>query len=133
MKPWQFDPTKWTAWTLSKLGLARDLRRVPNEKILLSEIGEKNRQIESRLSEHSQPVCEKAQALFAEAGEQLQAASAAWESAKCEYAKAAQKKLDLTKEQLAELRIQFERAVAELREAIQQWHAAHQQLAVQLA
>jgi len=133
VKPWQFDPTKWVTWTLSKLGLARDLRRVPNEKILLSEIGEKNRQIESRLSGHSQPVCEKAQALFAEAGEQLQAASAAWESAKREYAKAAQKKLELTKEQLAELRLQFEAAVAELREAIQQWHAAHQQLAVQLA
>ena len=39
----------------------------------------------------------------------------------------------LTKEQLAELRVQFEAAVAELREAIRQWHAAHQQLALQLA
>jgi stearoyl-CoA desaturase (delta-9 desaturase) len=29
VKPWQFDPTKWIIWTLSKLGLARDLRRVP--------------------------------------------------------------------------------------------------------
>ena len=46
---------------------------------------------------------------------------------------AAQKKLELTKEQLAELRVQLEATVAELREAIRQWHAAHQQLAVQLA
>jgi prefoldin subunit 5 len=53
--------------------------------------------------------------------------------AKGDYGKAAQKKLDLTKEQLAEVRTQMEAAVAELREAIQQWHAAHQQLAVQLA
>jgi stearoyl-CoA desaturase (Delta-9 desaturase) len=32
VKPWNFDPTKWIIWTLSKLGLARNLRRVPVEK-----------------------------------------------------------------------------------------------------
>jgi stearoyl-CoA desaturase (delta-9 desaturase) len=133
VKWWQFDPTKWAAWTLSKFGLTSDLRRVPNEKIMLAEIGEKNRLLESRLSACSQPVCEKAQALFAEAEQKLSAAAAAWERAKNEYSKAAQKKLELTKEQLAELRVQFETAVAELREAMKQWHAAHQQLAVQLA
>ena len=31
--PWQFDPTKWLIWTLSKLGLTRNLRRVPADKI----------------------------------------------------------------------------------------------------
>ena len=41
--------------------------------------------------------------------------------------------LDRAEEQLAELRVQFEAAVAELREAIRQWHAAHKQLALQLA
>jgi len=30
---WQWDPTKWTIWTLSKLGLASKLRQVPEEKI----------------------------------------------------------------------------------------------------
>jgi stearoyl-CoA desaturase (Delta-9 desaturase) len=33
VKPWQFDPTKWIIWTLSKLRLVRSLRRVPAEKI----------------------------------------------------------------------------------------------------
>jgi stearoyl-CoA desaturase (delta-9 desaturase) len=33
VKPWQFDPTKWLIWTLSKLGLTRNLRRVPADKI----------------------------------------------------------------------------------------------------
>jgi stearoyl-CoA desaturase (delta-9 desaturase) len=33
VKPWQIDPTKWIIWTLSKLKLTRDLRRVPDEKI----------------------------------------------------------------------------------------------------
>ena len=27
VKPWQFDPTKWIIWTLSKVGLANRLRR----------------------------------------------------------------------------------------------------------
>ncbi len=133
VKPWQFDPTKWTVWMLGKLGLARDLRRVPNEIIMLAEIGQKNKMPEQKLSGHARPVCEKSQALFAEAGEKLNSASEAWECAKTEYAKAVQKKLDLTKEQLAELQVRLEAAVADLRDAIKQWHTAHQQLAGQLA
>ncbi len=37
VKPWQVDPTKWIIWSLSKLGLTRDLRRVPAEKIKAAE------------------------------------------------------------------------------------------------
>ena len=33
VKPWQYDPTKWMIWTLSKLGLTQNLRRAPAEKI----------------------------------------------------------------------------------------------------
>ena len=36
VKPWQFDPTKWLIWTLSKFGLVSKLRRVSREKILLA-------------------------------------------------------------------------------------------------
>ncbi|MDD5262324.1 MAG: fatty acid desaturase [Methylacidiphilales bacterium] len=32
-KPWQFDPTKWLIWILSKVGLTRGLRQVPAQKI----------------------------------------------------------------------------------------------------
>lgn len=34
VKPWQIDPTKWVIWLLSKVGLARNLRRTPEERIL---------------------------------------------------------------------------------------------------
>ena len=37
VKPWEFDPTKWIIWTFSKLGLTRNLRRVPNDKILAAQ------------------------------------------------------------------------------------------------
>ncbi len=33
IKPWHWDPTKWVIWILWKLGLAQDLRRVPEETI----------------------------------------------------------------------------------------------------
>jgi stearoyl-CoA desaturase (delta-9 desaturase) len=49
IKPWQWDPTKWTIWTLSKLGLVEDLRQVAPEKILLAELRETNRRAEERL------------------------------------------------------------------------------------
>lgn len=133
VKPWQFDPTKWAAWTLSKISLTSDLRRVPDEKIELAEIRQKDKELAEQLSNTPEPVCEKTQALFAEAGVKLHSAVESWEHAKNEYSKAAQKKLNLTKEQLAELRARFDEAVVELRDAIAQWHAAHQQLAGQLA
>jgi stearoyl-CoA desaturase (delta-9 desaturase) len=49
VKPWQIDPTKWMIWTLSKLGLVRKLRRVPTEKIVLAELAEAQRQLETEL------------------------------------------------------------------------------------
>jgi stearoyl-CoA desaturase (delta-9 desaturase) len=50
VKPWQWDPTKWTIWTLSKLGLASNLRRVPDSKILLAEMGEARQRAEEKLA-----------------------------------------------------------------------------------
>ena len=50
VKPWQWDPTKWTIWTLSKLGLTSNLRRVPDSKILLAEMGEARKRAEEKLA-----------------------------------------------------------------------------------
>ncbi len=33
VRPWHFDPTKWIIWTFSKIGLVKNLRRAPEEKI----------------------------------------------------------------------------------------------------
>src|SRR4029077_20432921 len=37
VKPWQWDPTKWLIWSLSKLGLTSGLRRAAAESISSSE------------------------------------------------------------------------------------------------
>lgn len=47
-KSTNFDPTKWAIWTLSKVGLASDLRRVSDEKILLAELTEVEREAVTR-------------------------------------------------------------------------------------
>jgi stearoyl-CoA desaturase (delta-9 desaturase) len=38
VRRWDFDPTKWLIWSLSLLGAAHNLRRVPEEKILRARI-----------------------------------------------------------------------------------------------
>jgi len=42
VKPWQFDPTKWLIWTLSKLGLTLNLRRIPADKIVSAQAQTRN-------------------------------------------------------------------------------------------
>lgn len=68
VKPWQFDPTKWMIWTLSKLGLTSGLRRVSDEKILLAEMREAKRQatrkIEAINTAASHSITEKANELL---------------------------------------------------------------------
>ena len=62
VKPWNFDPTKWSIWLLSKLGLVSNLRRVPAGKILLSEMTEARRRADERLAElkaSDATVCER--------------------------------------------------------------------------
>jgi stearoyl-CoA desaturase (delta-9 desaturase) len=41
VKPWQWDPTKWLIWVLSKLGVTSRLRRVPDEKIAAAQLAVK--------------------------------------------------------------------------------------------
>lgn len=50
VKPWNFDPTKWSIWLLSKVGLASDLRRVPDTKVLLAEMAEARRRADLELA-----------------------------------------------------------------------------------
>jgi stearoyl-CoA desaturase (delta-9 desaturase) len=38
VKVWHFDPAKWMIWTLSRVGLARDLRRAPEAAVLKAKI-----------------------------------------------------------------------------------------------
>ena len=76
VKPWQWDPTKWAIWTLSKLGLATELRRVPEEKIVLAELREMKDRAAAQIASGSAwkftcPTREKAYATLLELSQQL--------------------------------------------------------------
>lgn len=69
VKPWQLDPTKWMIWTLSRLGLTTNLRTVQEERILLAEMRETKRLIETKrekiaAQDESSPIREKAEEMI---------------------------------------------------------------------
>ncbi len=133
VKAWQFDPTKWAVWVLNKLGLATELRRVPDEQIQLSEIAEKTRMLDTRLAVVSRPVCLQTEARYQAAQERLAAAAAAWERCRREYVRATGQMAATARDHIAGLCAQLEEALAELRDAIRQWDAAHRALEGRLA
>ena len=132
VKPWQFDPTKWSIWLLNKLGLVRQLRRVPDEKILLAEVAEQQRQLATKLSAKPALVAEPILRMVQAAQERLQQASRNWEQRKTEYRRAAEMKMEASRERLAELRREFREATAHLRAAIRDWQKAHRLAQAQL-
>ena len=125
VKPWQFDPTKWSIWLLHKLGLVDELRRVPAEKIQLKEIAEKQRQLDLRLNAKAVQLPERTHAMLQVAQERLRQAVENWERRKNEYVLATERRIAASREKIAELRGEFELAAAHLRAAIQQWKEAH--------
>jgi stearoyl-CoA desaturase (delta-9 desaturase) len=106
VKPWQIDPTKWIIWTLSKIGLAKQLRRVPMEKIVLCELAEAQRQLEKRLKNHA--LSETAAEYIAASYKRLQAAAQEW-------AEHRSKDIEVTREALAGLRREIRSALSVLR------------------
>lgn len=95
VKPWQFDPTKWIIWTLSTMGLTSKLRRVPSEKILLSELAETQRQIASHLQTANLTIA--AREYITSSYERLQETARSWAQHKGEQ-------MEVSREMLAELR-----------------------------
>ena len=101
VKPWQIDPTKWLIWLLSKSGLVRKLRRVPNEKIVLAELAEAQRQLETKLA--TPGLTEAATAYFANAYHRLQNAAQNWTLQKAQQ-------IEVTREMLKELQSEIRTA-----------------------
>ena len=126
VKPWQFDPTKWSIWLLSKLGLARQLRRVPAERILHAEVAEQQRQLAAALTHQPKRLAEPIEKKLHAAQARLQQAYGQWEKLEVEYSEALHKKLEASSEKLAELRREFQTARERFRDAIRDWQEAHQ-------
>jgi stearoyl-CoA desaturase (Delta-9 desaturase) len=132
-KPWQFDPTKWTIWLLSRVGLIRQLRRVPEQKILLAEIAEQRRQLQAHLSARPAAVPETVHGMLENAQQRLQQAFQHWELRKTEYYRAAQLKMDASRDRLAQLQRELHEATAQFQAAVREWQEARQLAVVHIA
>lgn len=122
VKPWQFDPTKWSIWLLSKVGLAKRLRTVPEEVIVKAQITEQQARLEAALSAQPAPLADSVHSVLATAQERLHAALAHWEHLLAQHRAAA----ELSRAHRRELKNQVEEAYAHLRQAVRDWVEAHQ-------
>ena len=98
VKWWQWDPTKWSIWTLEKLRLVTGLRRVSEEKILLMQLAEARRRLDERLACDVTPLQGRMRLLLQHSGEKLHNLGERWTALKAEYAE----KKDLQVEHLGE-------------------------------
>ena len=126
VKPWQYDPTKWAFWTLNKLGLVRNLRKVDEEKILKAQIVEQQRRLAAKLEKRGTPVGESLQAMLHTAQERLHEAVVRWEAAMVEWRAAAERRHELSREHRRELKRELDEAAERLREALRFLRYAHE-------
>jgi len=135
VKPWQFDPTKWTIWLLNKIGLVDKLRTVPEEVIVKAQIAERERLLVERISASTAPLSESLTAMLNTAQERMNAALAQWEQLLVEYREAAERRGEISRRQHREMKNRVEQATAQMREAVREWISTHQLIysAVQVA
>jgi stearoyl-CoA desaturase (delta-9 desaturase) len=114
VKPWQFDPTKWIIWTLSKVGMTEDLRRVPDSRIMAAELKEKSRSLgrdidslAARLDERTRELKAKTIAAAHELSKELALRAEALKAA-------AATKTDVAQETMIELRGLLNQAASHL-------------------
>jgi stearoyl-CoA desaturase (delta-9 desaturase) len=134
VKPWQFDPTKWAIWLLCKFGLAKDLRRVPEGRIMMAEVAEQQRLLSNRLEVlHIPTHAERLRERMAAAQASLHEAFVRWEKLESEYAQSMERKLNASREKLAELQREVRDARDRVYAAMREWRETHQSILSQLA
>lgn len=121
VKPWQFDPTKWTIWFLAKLGLVKNLRTVDEERILKAQIAEHDRQLEAKLNARTSPLCDSVHAVIESARTRMDEAFARWEEVLVEYRAAAAGRREITRREMAELREKLQQAFENFSRSMREW------------
>ncbi len=105
VKHWQFDPTKWSIWLLSRFGLVTDLRRAAPEKVLLAELREAKRLADLRLAELAQvPPQARLCTTWQEAFRKVQDLSVSFSANYAELERAVASRVQVSRQQLEALR-----------------------------
>ena len=117
VKPWQLDPSKWIIWFLSKFGMTGDLKRVPNERILLAETRETRRQLSDQIS-NIQAIANTSNELLEQTLSSLEKWSDRLTEICDQLQKAAHDKINLSKTTLSELRQEIQGATSEMESSL---------------
>ena len=125
VKWWQWDPTKWTIWTLEKVRLVRGLRSVPEDRILLAQVADARRRLGEQIACPKVSANARLHALLQAKDAKLLELGERWATLKAEYAVKADamkaeytEKADAMKAEYAEKKAQYaERAHQQIEEA----------------
>ncbi len=127
VRAWHWDPSKWTIWLLSRVGLAHGLRRIPAETIRMARIREKARQLEARLASRAEvsELQRSAETLLREIEERLEEVHLRCRVLLAETTKATNQKLEQSRQRALELKAELRQARREFRSTVKEWQAAH--------
>ncbi|MFP4597236.1 MAG: fatty acid desaturase [Persicimonas sp.] len=112
---YQFDPTKWTIWLLSRVGLAEDLRRTTIDRRLKKRWMTMRERYEAQMDEWNETLREQVQAAEARLDEALDE----MRSKRSEWARKAEELHAQARQELESARIEAERRALE---AYRNWH-----------
>lgn len=122
VKWWQWDPTKWSIWTLSKLGMVSDLRRVNEEKIVASQLNEARRRVKNTLADTSLQLEAKRVEMIRAAEVRLDELAERWGELKEHYMSQAEalrsSAAEITEEKLEAARDAFEEMHREIKSTL---------------
>ena len=105
VKPWQFDPTKWTIWFMSLFGLTYNLRRVADANILRREFIETELKVKRQLEILSEvEISSIPQEYILNSIEYLRSSAEVIKKVTDELQAMANKKIDLSKSKFIQMR-----------------------------
>jgi len=112
VKWYQWDPTKWTIWTLSTVGLTKKLKRISSAEILRAQLATQSLQLKAKgvsceMLESLQKTIVQGQLRLKTLGEEYQKTKAQWAQA--------------STDRIDELRSDMERTQEEVRHAMRLW------------
>ncbi|HVS01694.1 MAG TPA: fatty acid desaturase [Thermoanaerobaculia bacterium] len=109
VRPWHWDPGKWAIWMLSKVGLARNLRRTRPETILMAKVEQARLVFEKRLAAAQVELSDQAAAVLRDLNERLDETYRRFRLLYAEHAKLAKRPPAEQGERYEELRRELQR------------------------
>ena len=115
---YQFDPAKWLIWMLHKLGLAYDLKRVSEHRILQYQIRMDEKRLMARVQNQTGSMANYVTGLVKPVGEAISQLLTRIDKLEADYAKLKKEKVAAVKASMHDKAEQYKQRLSELHESI---------------